>query len=154
MRPMLKGHISAPHTVWKCTYRSFDRSLLGTAKTPSSADIRCERLSCRLNSVKASYSDTQNSERRAQFLTEAAVTITSEILPILLFVHFLSLRADTPAAQKASSPGAKYLRPSFALGRWQKAVSVALMVSKGGNSGGLHQYIKSGKNKHGLIKVC
>lgn len=58
-----------------------------------------------------------------------------------------------PAGQQASSAAAKDLRPPFALGRWQKAVSVALMVSKTGNSGGLHQYIKSGKNKHGLIKV-
>lgn len=41
------------------------------------------------------------------------------------------------------------------MGRWQRAVSVALMISKTGNTGGgLHQYIKSGKNKHGLIKVC
>eukprot|EP00752_Nemacystus_decipiens_P011375 g10109.t1 len=54
--------------------------------------------------------------------------------------------------RKVSSPVAKDLRPSFALGRWQKAVSVALVVSKTGNSGGLHHYIKSGKNKHGLIK--
>lgn len=58
-----------------------------------------------------------------------------------------------PVGQGASSCGAKDLRPSFAIGRWQKAVSVALMVSEPGNSGGLHQYIKSGKNKHGLIKV-
>ncbi|CAM9541455.1 unnamed protein product, partial [Ectocarpus sp. 4 AP-2014] len=50
-------------------------------------------------------------------------------------------------------PGAQALRPSFALGRWQKAVSMAMIVSKVGNSGGLHQYISGGKNKQGMIKI-
>lgn len=91
---------------------------------------------------------------------------------VLYFPHYLSKKYEEysskeacvlqffenpfppPVEQEASSPAAKDLRPSFALGRWQKAVSVAIMVSKTGNSGGLHQYIKSGKNKNGLIKVC
>ncbi|CAM9534383.1 unnamed protein product, partial [Ectocarpus fasciculatus] len=50
-------------------------------------------------------------------------------------------------------PATQALRPSFALGRWQKAVSMAMIVSKVGNSGGLHQYISGGKNKQGMIKI-
>lgn len=50
-------------------------------------------------------------------------------------------------------PGTQALRPSFALGRWQKAVSMAMIVSKVGNSGGLHQYMSGGKSKQGMIKV-
>eukprot|EP00903_Cladosiphon_okamuranus_P017344 g15979.t1 len=69
------------------------------------------------------------------------------------FVEMKKVSKDRAGkGQGASSPGAKDLRPSFAMARWQKAVSVALVVSKSGNSGGLHQYIKSGKNKQGLIK--
>ncbi|CAM9156359.1 unnamed protein product [Ectocarpus sp. 12 AP-2014] len=55
--------------------------------------------------------------------------------------------------QLAIPPRTQALRPSLALGRWQRAVSMAMIVSKVGNSGGLHQYISGGKNKQGMIKI-